>query len=142
MPEVSDCLFCKIASKEIPADLIYEDDKVVAFLDIKPVNKGHSLIIPKKHSHDLLDADDATLGTMIARVKKIAGAIMAATGAAGFNLGINTKSAAGQVVFHTHFHIIPRFSNDGLKMWPHSESEPKTRKQMAEEIKKFITYEN
>jgi histidine triad (HIT) family protein len=133
-----DCLFCKIAGREIPADLIFEDDSVVAFLDIKPVNKGHSLLIPKKHSQDLLDADDVILGTMISRVKKLAAAIMAATGAAGFNLHVNTKPAAGQVVFHTHFHIIPRFSNDGLKLWPHSESEPKTRAQIAEEIKKFI----
>jgi histidine triad (HIT) family protein len=135
---MDDCLFCKIAKKGVPAELIYEDDSVVAFLDIRPVNKGHTLLIPKKHAHDLLDTDDETLGLMIAGVKRLAAAIMAATGAAGFNLGVNTRPAAGQVVFHTHFHIIPRFAGDGLKMWPHSESEPKTRAQVAEEIKKFI----
>lgn len=135
---ITDCLFCKIISKEIPADLIYEDDNGIAFLDIRPVNKGHALLVPKKHSQDLLDADDATLALMMSTVKRLAGAIMSATGAAGFNLHVNTKPAAGQVVFHTHFHIIPRFSNDGIKMWPHMESEPKTRAQIAEEIKKFI----
>lgn len=138
MSGVADCLFCKIANKEIPADLIYEDEEVVAFLDIRPISKGHALLIPKKHASDLLETDDQTLGAMISRVKKIAASIIEATGAAGFNLGVNTKPAAGQVVFHTHFHIIPRFTNDGLKAWPHSESEPKTRAQMADEIKKFI----
>jgi histidine triad (HIT) family protein len=107
-------------------------------LDIRPVSKGHALLIPKKHAADLLDTDDESLGELIVRVKRVAAAIMSATGAAGFNLGVNTKPAAGQVVFHTHFHIIPRFANDGLKMWPHSESEPRTRAQMAEEIKNFI----
>jgi histidine triad (HIT) family protein len=133
-----ECLFCKISRKEIPSEFIYEDGEIFAFLDIRPVSKGHTLLVPKKHSSDLLEADDETLSQMISSVKRLAGAIMAATGAAGFNLGINTKPAAGQVVFHTHFHIIPRYSNDGLKMWPHLESEPKTRAQMAEEIKKFI----
>jgi histidine triad (HIT) family protein len=135
---IVDCLFCKIIRKEIPAELIYEDNDIVAFLDIRPISKGHALVIPKKHSEDLLAADDQTLGIIMSNVKRLASAIMAATGAAGFNLAVNTKSAAGQVVFHTHFHIIPRFSNDGLKMWPHLESEPRTRVQMAEEIKKFI----
>jgi histidine triad (HIT) family protein len=135
---IVDCLFCKIIRKEIPAELIYEDNDMVAFLDIRPISKGHALLIPKKHSEDLLAADDQTLGMIMSNVKRLASAIMAATGAAGFNLAANTKPAAGQVVFHTHFHIIPRFSNDGLKMWPHLESEPRTRAQMAEEIKKFI----
>ena len=118
--------------------MIYEDDDVFVFLDIKPVNKGHTLIIPKKHSADLLEIDDETLSKLITKARQIAGQVMAAIGAAGFNLNINTRPAAGQVVFHTHFHIIPRYANDGLKMWPHLEVEPKTRAEMAEELKKFI----
>lgn len=135
---MEDCLFCKIACGKIPSDKIYEDEEVFAFLDIRPVNKGHALIVPKKHSEDLLHTDDLVLSSMIVHVKKIAEAIVKATGAAGFNLGVNTGAAAGQAVFHVHFHIIPRFSNDGLKNWPHAESEPKTRNDIAEEIKKFL----
>jgi histidine triad (HIT) family protein len=135
---MEDCIFCKIASKEIPSDLIYEDDDVFVFLDIKPVNKGHTLIIPKKHSMDLLETDDETLANLVIKAKHLAGQIMTAMGAAGFNLNINTKAAAGQAVFHTHFHIIPRYSNDGLKMWPHLEVEPKTRAEMAAELRKFL----
>jgi histidine triad (HIT) family protein len=135
---MQDCIFCKIVSGEIPSDNIYEDDQVVAFLDIRPVSRGHALVVPKKHSADLLEADDEVLAASMARVKKIARAITKAIGAAGFNLHVNTGSAAGQVVFHLHFHIIPRFEHDGIKMWPHLDVEPTTRAQMAEEIKKFI----
>jgi histidine triad (HIT) family protein len=122
-----DCIFCKIASKEIPADVIYENEDVLAFLDIRPISKGHSLLIPKKHSADMLSAEAEDLSALINNVKEVAAGIIRATGAAGFNLGVNTGEAAGQVVFHTHFHIIPRFSGDGLKHWPHLESQPKTR---------------
>jgi histidine triad (HIT) family protein len=135
---VEDCIFCKIINKEIPADIIFEDDEVLAFLDIHPVNKGHTLLIPKKHFPNLLHTDDEVLGSLIVHVKKIAGAILQATGADAFNLGVNTGSASGQVVFHTHLHIIPRFSNDGLKNWPQSESIPKTRQEVVEVIKKFL----
>lgn len=135
---MTDCIFCKIISKEIPADIIYEDTDVLAFLDLHPVNRGHALVVPKKHSEDLLHLDDEDAGPVMIKIKKVATAVLKATGAAGFNLHVNTGSSAGQVIFHTHFHIIPRYANDGLKMWPHSEVEPKTRAQQAEEIKKFL----
>lgn len=135
---MEECIFCKIINKEIPSDIIYETDEVVAFLDVRPITKGHTLVIPKKHSQDLLSADDDVLKALIVGCKKLASAVVTATGAAGFNLSVNTSPAAGQVVFHTHFHIIPRFADDGLKPWPHSESEPKTRADMAAEIKKFL----
>lgn len=136
---MDDCIFCKIANKEIPAEIFYEDEHTIAFIDIRPVSKGHSLVIPKKHFIDLLATDTDVLAAMMETVKKVGQGVMAATGATGFNLGVNTKAAAGQVVFHTHFHIIPRYAHDGLKMWPHSEAEPKTRAQMAEEFKKFVS---
>jgi histidine triad (HIT) family protein len=135
---MSDCIFCKIASKEIPADIIFEDDKVVAFMDASPVTKGHALLIPKSHSSDLPGTPDEDLASLIIYAKKIAVGVVKAIPAAGFNTSINTGAAAGQTVFHTHFHIIPRFANDGLKSWPHLESEPKTRAEMAAEIKKFL----
>lgn len=133
-----DCIFCKIVNGEIPSDKIFEDDEVVAFLDIRPVNRGHSLVVPKKHFENILATPDEVLSTMIAHTKKIAAGIAKATGADGFNIGINTGVASGQTVFHTHLHIIPRFNNDGLKPWPHEESEPKTRAEMAAAIKKFL----
>src|SRR5690349_19863886 len=133
-----DCIFCKIAAGESPADKVYEDDKVVAFLDLRPSNKGHSLVIHKTHTNDLQSTPDEILTELMPRVKKIAAAIMKTTGASGFNLSINNGYAAGQVVFHLHFHIIPRYENDGLKLFPQKDSEFSTRKALAEEIKKNL----
>lgn len=112
----SDCLFCKIINKEIPSNKIYEDDFVYAFLDISPVNKGHVLIIPKKHSTDILDMEDSDISKCFTIAKRIGNKIM--DFAQGFNINMNTKPASGQVIFHSHIHIIPRFNNDGLKLWP------------------------
>lgn len=134
-----ECIFCKIINREIPSDVVYEDGQTLAFLDIHPVSRGHTLVIPKKHVRDLLDADEDTLKSVMMRVKKVAHAVMKATGADGFNLSINTGEASGQVVFHLHFHIIPRFKTDNLKPWPHMDSEPKTRSEIAEAIKKSLT---
>jgi len=97
---------------------VYEDDDVVAFLDIKPVNPGHTLVVPKKHSLGFHDADPETLKHLILSTQNIARAITAATGTAGFNLEENNGSVAGQVVPHLHFHIVPRRPDDGLKHWP------------------------
>lgn len=112
------CIFCKIINKEIPAQFIYENDTVIAFLDINPNNPGHSLIVPKEHHEDLLDTPDEILAEIMSKAKAIAPAIVEAVNADGFNTIFNTKPAAGQAVFHTHLHIIPRFKDDGLKHWP------------------------
>jgi len=133
-----DCIFCKIVTREIPADIIYEDDNTLAFLDIKPVNRGHALVIPKKHSADMLSASDADLIETTKITKKIAKAIVLATSAAGVNVSTNNGAAAGQVIFHWHYHVIPRFTADGLIPWPHHDSETKTRQELAEEIKKNL----
>jgi histidine triad (HIT) family protein len=113
-----DCLFCKIIAKQIPSEIIYEDAKVVAILDINPNTPGHTLVIPKLHSENMDVAEDADLSALTAAVKKLAPAIVAATGADGWCLGANNGNAAGQVVMHTHWHVIPRHSADGLKHWP------------------------
>jgi len=133
-----DCIFCKIASGEIPAEKIYENEKVVAFLDISPVNPGHTLVIPKTHHENLVDTEDGLLCEIILTVKKLAPVIMKAVGAAGYNLGVNSGSAAGQVVFHTHFHIMPRFAGDGHAHWskkPYKEGE---LTEVAEKIRKEL----
>lgn len=133
-----DCIFCKIIVNEIPSNKIYEDDDVLAFLDIRPTAKGHTLVAPKKHTPNLLETNDAALAMLISKVKMLAPKIMEALGAAGFHFTINTGSAAGQTVFHLHGHIIPRYENDGLRTWPHQEQEPKTAQELAEHIKKFF----
>ncbi len=140
MPDTNpNCIFCKIVAKEIPADIIYEDADVIAFLDLHPVNRGHSLVVPKTHSENILSMTDANLAVIMPVMKKIAIGVVEATGAAGFNLHVNTGKTAGQAVFHTHLHIIPRYAEDGLKLWPHTEVEPKTRAQQAAEIRKFLS---
>ncbi len=112
-----DCLFCKIVKGDIPIDKIYEDKDVLVFLDINPVAKGHSLVIPKKHFRNILETPDKELSKIIAVIKKIGNATVKAMDADGINIHINNEKPAGQVIFHTHAHVIPRTSDDNLKMW-------------------------
>ncbi len=132
---MNDCIFCKIVRKEIPSEnFVYENDKIMAFLDIAPSSPGHTLVVPKAHYVDLLDTPDDVLAEIITKAKKIAPAVMKGAGAQGFNTIFNTKPAAGQVVFHTHLHIIPRFTNDGLKHWPKIEMSAEEMKKIKEKI--------
>jgi len=112
-----DCIFCKIISGEIPAYKVYEDDSVLAFLDITPVNPGHTLVVPKKHFETLLDLPEEEAAKMISVVKKITPIILAAVESDGFNLNLNNGTVSGQLVNHVHWHIIPRFSADGRELW-------------------------
>ncbi|MBD3281583.1 HIT domain-containing protein [Candidatus Uhrbacteria bacterium] len=113
-----DCLFCKIAAHEVESDIIYEDDKVIAFLDINPVNHGHTLVVPKKHSEQLLELPDELAEPVIATIKKIMRALMNLPDVEGVNVMQNNYEAAGQVVPHVHFHVIPRKKGDGHRHWP------------------------
>ena len=110
----NDCIFCAIAAGEIPSFKVYEDDIVLAYLDINPFSKGHTLVIPKAHSTGLLDTDDAVLAAVVARVKKVAAHLRAALPCDGFNILQNNGEAAGQTVRHLHFHIIPRYAGEPL----------------------------
>ena len=134
---MEDCLFCKIAKKEIPSDIIYENDKVLAFLDIAPVNKGHTLVIPKKHSRNIFDIEEEDLIEVQKAVKKLAPAIKEATNAGGVNIQANNEPTAGQVVMHTHIHIIPRFVEDGLKLWTPAKTKSED-KEIAKAIKEKL----
>jgi len=116
------CLFCKIATGEVPSIKVYEDAHFFAFLDITPIQKGHTLLIPKEHSRNTLEASDETLALLSPVMKKVARAVKNATHADGINISINNEKAAGQVVFHTHVHLIPRFEEDGLHVWRGRES--------------------
>lgn len=117
----SDCLFCKIVSGDIPCYKIWEDDRFLAFLDIKPINLGHTLIIPKNHAQDLFDLESEDCAGLGEAIQNVAQLVKAGTEADGINLGMNNGPAAGQLIFHAHFHIIPRFEGDGLKHWPGQE---------------------
>ncbi|MFW5500506.1 MULTISPECIES: HIT family protein [unclassified Maridesulfovibrio] len=134
-----DCIFCKIVAGEIPCFKIYETDKVLSFLDIGPVNKGHALVIPKQHCENIWDLP-AELGQDIITAAQLAGdAIVKATGADGLNLIMNNNEAAGQLVFHAHFHLIPRFKEDGFVHWSQSEYESMDEASaLAQKIEKMI----
>ena len=108
----NNCVFCAIAEGEIPSFKVYEDDLVLAYLDINPVSKGHTLVIPKAHTECLLDTPDETLAAVIARVKKVAAHVKEALGCGGFNIVQNNGETAGQTVHHVHFHIVPRYEGD------------------------------
>ena len=115
----NDCIFCAIAAGEIPCFRIYEDELVLAYLDINPFAKGHTLVIPKEHSKGLLDTDEKTLAEIIVRVKKIAAHVAASVGCDGFNVLQNNGEAAGQTVHHLHFHIVPRWTGETLAFENH-----------------------
>ncbi len=108
---LNNCVFCAIAAGEIPSFKVYEDDLVLAYLDINPMSEGHTLVIPKAHAEGLLDTDDATLAQLMARVKKVAAHLKTALPCEGFNIVQNNGAVAGQSVKHIHFHIIPRYDN-------------------------------
>ena len=114
-----DCLFCKMVAGQIPVAKIYEDEVVLAFLDIGPISDGHTLVIPKQHFEKLCDCPPELLGQVGSRLGKIAGAVDAAMNSGGYNVLCNNGMAAGQLIEHVHFHIIPRSVGDGVfDRWP------------------------
>ncbi|KPL24932.1 MAG: hypothetical protein AMJ75_02505 [Phycisphaerae bacterium SM1_79] len=116
---VDDCVFCKMVAGQIPVTKIYDDQLVLAFLDIGPISDGHTLVIPKQHYEKLQDCPSALLGRVCSHLGKIAGAVVAAMNSDGYNLLCNNGRAAGQLIGHLHFHIIPRNAGDGLfSRWP------------------------
>ena len=108
-----ECLFCSIAKKEIPAEVIYEDAANMAFLDIHPKAPGHTMVIPKVHVENILELKRPDIGPLFGAVKEVTAKLNRVFGPAGFSIGINHGKAGGQVVDHLHVHVIPRFSNDG-----------------------------
>lgn len=114
---MSACIFCQIVAGEIPSARIYEDEQVLAFLDITQVTKGHTLVIPKQHSRNLLEMDATTARHLFSLVPRIAHHLKERLGASGLNMVNNNEELAGQTVFHTHIHLLPRFDqNDGLQI--------------------------
>ena len=136
---MEDCIFCKIVEGKIPSAKVFEDKKVIAFLDIMPANKGHCLVVPKKHSQTLTEMDESDLEACITASKKIASALSLSFGNGSFNIVMNNGKEAGQLVNHAHFHIIPRFQKDRLRIkWSHIKYEDNEISEYADKIKKFI----
>ncbi len=132
---MADCIFCKIIAGELPSTKIYEDDTCLAFLDIAPVNAGHTLVVPKRHTANIEETDDHELQALISAVKKIGAAFKSGLGVEGYNVTENNDPVAGQIIPHLHFHIIPRTENDGLKLWPQHRYEAGQENEIAEKIK-------
>jgi histidine triad (HIT) family protein len=117
--EADDCIFCKMVAGQIPVTKIYEDEVVLAFLDIGPLSDGHTLVIPKQHFEKLHECPAEVLGPVASRLGKIAKAVAGAMNSEGYNVLCNNGRAAGQLVEHLHFHIIPRNTGDGVfDRWP------------------------
>lgn len=133
--EKENCIFCKIINGEIPSHKVYEDENTFAFLDINPVNIGHTLLVPKKHSQNIFDIETETLQKITPILKKLSLSIKEAVGADGINIISNNGGAAGQLVFHLHLHIIPRFSDDGLKHWHGKNYSKEEMSETTEKIK-------
>jgi histidine triad (HIT) family protein len=108
-----DCLFCKIASKEIPAKIVYEDDYVLAFLDVRPRSPGHTMVIPKRHASTLLELPDTDAEKLFVGVKNVDAVLVRKISPDGMTIGINQGKASGQEVDHLHVHLMPRWKNDG-----------------------------
>jgi len=133
-----DCIFCKIIKGEIPAAKIYEDNNFLAFLDISPVNKGHTLVVPKEHYENLMETPDELVRDLWVVVKKVALAVKKTVKADGLNFCANNGQAAGQIIFHTHIHVIPRFTSDHFKNWPNQKYNNGEIEKVAEEIGKKL----
>jgi len=133
------CIFCKIIEGDIPCAKVFEDDKVLSFLDISPANKGHALIVTKDHHETLLEIPDDVLDDLMLKARKIARALSSALGCEGFNILMNNKKVAGQLVLHAHVHVIPRFSRDGINLiWVPKKYNVKEIDEYREKIKSFL----
>jgi len=115
---MQDCIFCKIVRGEIPSTKVYENDSVLCFLDVAPAVRGHSLVIPREHVENILEIPEDMAAHLHEVIRRVGRGIIQGLKADGFNVGMNNFQAAGQVVMHAHWHLIPRFHGDGLQLWP------------------------
>jgi histidine triad (HIT) family protein len=137
----TNCIFCRIVAGELPAVKVYEDADTLAFMDIAPIIKGHTLVIPKQHFDPLTATPEPVLAKLLAVVKKIAQAQMNGLRADGVNVMQMNGAAAGQVVPHIHFHVIPRFATDGHRWnWAAKKyDDPDEMKKLAATLQAALT---
>ncbi len=110
---MTDCLFCSIAQHQIPAEIVYEDDATLAFLDIHPRSLGHTVVIPKLHVDNLVQLPEVAIAPLFLTLRRVTDMISRSLHPDGFTIGINQGSVSGQAIAHLHVHIIPRFVGDG-----------------------------
>ena len=129
------CLFCSIVAGTVPSQKIYETDSLLAFLDIHPTNPGHVIVIPKVHYDNYLDAPASVLTELAGAMQQLAPPVLAAVGADAWNLIVNSGRNAGQVIFHVHFHLVPRFLDDGFRHWKGNPEHEQGVDSVAEKIR-------
>ena len=130
-----DCIFCKILAGELPANVIDEDDATIAFMDIAPATRGHALVIPRNHSADLASIPAADLQAVALASQRLAARMRERLGADGVNLLNACGAAAWQTVFHFHVHVIPRYTDDPLRLpWVPSPGDPEQIAAVAQEL--------
>jgi histidine triad (HIT) family protein len=121
---MTDCLFCKIVAGEIPAQIVHEDARTIAFMDIAPATRGHCLVVPRAHTEDLLTADPEDVAACALVAQEFSRRAYEDLGAAGVNVLQSSGAAAWQSVFHLHFHVIPRYPGDPLVLpWRHADGD-------------------
>lgn len=131
------CIFCKLANKDIPTNIIYEDDRFTVILDASPATKGHALILPKNHAANIYELPDEDASAVFVLAKKLATKMTEILHCDGFNIVQNNGEVAGQTVFHFHMHLIPRYLNDGNQdklTWNHAEFTPEEIAEIAAEL--------
>jgi len=111
-----DCIFCKIVAGELPATIVDQDERTIAFMDIAPATRGHALVIPRAHTPDLLSVDEEDLYAVAVASRRLASMVKERLGADGVNLLNSCGAAAWQTVFHFHIHVIPRYDGDPLRL--------------------------
>ena len=133
------CAFCAIARGEAPAQVVYEDEKTMAFMDINPATPGHTLVIPKAHVRNIYGLDDDTAAAIMSTVLRVARGIREAMQPDGLNLMQANERAAFQSVFHFHFHLVPRWSGDGLRLpWRPKSGDPLAVAEAASRIRRAL----
>jgi len=133
-----DCIFCRIVAGRQSSTKVLETARVLAFLDIAPVHYGHTLVIPKEHYETLLDLPDDLWLEMGQVCRQVAQALKKALYARGFNVGMNNFAAAGQVVFHAHLHVIPRFAGDGLEFFTQGHYLPGDLEKVGQQLRQAL----
>ncbi|HEV3319733.1 MAG TPA: HIT family protein [Solirubrobacteraceae bacterium] len=129
------CIFCKIAAGELPATIVDEDERTIAFMDINPATRGHALVIPRTHSADLLSVDPEDLAAAMLASRRLATRMRERLGAEGVNLVNSCGAVAWQTVFHFHVHVIPRYADDPLRLpWVPAPGDPEEIATAAQEL--------
>ena len=130
------CIFCKLANKDIPTNIIYEDDRFTVILDASPATKGHALILPKNHAANIYELPDEDASAVFVLAKKLATKMTEILHCDGFNIVQNNGEIAGQTVFHFHMHLIPRYKGDEVGLtWKAGELSDEVRDEILKKVR-------